>query len=150
MWNPSVHLFCVSQRHGGWNQRSQIWTHQTKAQISTGLKSIPCFLAQTNLFCLLLFLSSECQCSCSDLPHIPLTEPPPDDCCQNNLYRYKCVDGYIRKPGTSTLAKCIESKWDVSFACIRKSPHVNTQNPVLKSKCCTLHYTSGTLAKITN
>ena len=36
MWR-SVHLLCVSQRHGGWNQRSQIWTHQTKGQISTSL-----------------------------------------------------------------------------------------------------------------
>ena len=44
-WEPhmqrsSVHLLCVSQRHGGWNQKSQIWTHQTKGQISTGLMSI--------------------------------------------------------------------------------------------------------------
>ena len=44
-WEPhlrtsSVHLFSISQRHGGWNQKSQIWTRQTKGQISTGLKSI--------------------------------------------------------------------------------------------------------------
>ena len=39
MWR-SVHLLCVSQRRGGWNQKSQIWTHQTKGQISTGLMSI--------------------------------------------------------------------------------------------------------------
>ena len=30
----------VSQRHGGWNQKSQIWTHQTKGQISTSLMFI--------------------------------------------------------------------------------------------------------------
>ena len=29
-----------TQRHGGWKQKSQIWTHQTKGQISTGLMSI--------------------------------------------------------------------------------------------------------------
>ena len=40
MQRSSVHLLCVSQRHGGWNQKSQIWTHQTKGQISTGLLSI--------------------------------------------------------------------------------------------------------------
>ena len=40
MQRSSVHLLRVSQRHGGWNQKSQIWTHQTKAQISTGLMSI--------------------------------------------------------------------------------------------------------------
>ena len=28
------------QRHSEWNQRSQIWTHQTKAQISTGLVTL--------------------------------------------------------------------------------------------------------------
>ena len=30
---------CVSPRHNGWNLKSQIWTHQTKGQISTGLMS---------------------------------------------------------------------------------------------------------------
>ena len=34
-------LLCVSQRHGGWNQKCQIWTHQTKGQISTGRVSWP-------------------------------------------------------------------------------------------------------------
>ena len=40
MQRSSVHLLCVSQRHGDWNQKSQIWTHQIKLQISTGLMSI--------------------------------------------------------------------------------------------------------------
>ena len=40
MQRSSIHLLCVSQRHGGWNQTSQIQTHQTKGQISTGLLSI--------------------------------------------------------------------------------------------------------------
>ena len=35
MWSSSVHLLYVSQMHGGWNQKSQIWTHQTKGQISS-------------------------------------------------------------------------------------------------------------------
>ena len=44
-WEPhmqrsSVALLCVSQRHGGWNQKSKILTHQMKGQISTGLMSI--------------------------------------------------------------------------------------------------------------
>ena len=42
MRRSSVHLLCVSQRHSGWNQKSQIWTHQTKGQISTGLISFAC------------------------------------------------------------------------------------------------------------
>ena len=40
MWRLSVHLLCISQRHGVWKQKSQIWTHQTKGLISTGLMSI--------------------------------------------------------------------------------------------------------------
>ena len=40
MQRSSVHLLCFSQRHGGWNQKSQIWTRQNKGQISTGLMSI--------------------------------------------------------------------------------------------------------------
>ena len=44
-WEPhmrrsSIHLLCVSQRHSGWNQKSQIWTHQTKGQMSISLMSI--------------------------------------------------------------------------------------------------------------
>ena len=40
MWRSSLHLLCVSQRHSSWNQKSQIWTHQAKGQISTGLMYI--------------------------------------------------------------------------------------------------------------
>jgi hypothetical protein len=48
----SVRLLCVSQRHGGWNQKS---THQSKRQISTACL---CFLAQASLFFLLMSFSS--------------------------------------------------------------------------------------------
>ena len=37
-----LNLLSVSQRHGSWNQNSQVLTHQTKGQISTGLMSIAC------------------------------------------------------------------------------------------------------------
>jgi hypothetical protein len=40
MQRSSVHLFSVSQRNSGWNKTFQIWTHQTKGHISTGLMSI--------------------------------------------------------------------------------------------------------------
>ena len=40
MQRSSIHLLCVSQRHSVWKQKSQIWTHQTKGLISTGLISI--------------------------------------------------------------------------------------------------------------
>ena len=58
MQRSSVHLLCVSQRHSGWNQKSQIWSQQTKRQISTSLMSIAhcCFLAQASLFFLLVSL----------------------------------------------------------------------------------------------
>jgi hypothetical protein len=56
---PSVHLLCISQRHSGWNQKSQILTHQTKGHISTGLNvHCSCFLAQVSLFLLLVSFSS--------------------------------------------------------------------------------------------
>ena len=42
MQRSSVHLLCISQRHGAWNQKYQIWNHQTKGQISTGLMPIAC------------------------------------------------------------------------------------------------------------
>ena len=42
-----------------WNRKSQIWTHQTKGQISAGLMSIAeSFLAQASLFFLLVSFSS--------------------------------------------------------------------------------------------
>ena len=40
MQRSSVHLLCISQKHGSWNQKYQIWTHETKGQISTGLTYI--------------------------------------------------------------------------------------------------------------
>ena len=42
MRRSSVHLLCILQRYGGCNEKSHIWTHQTKGQISTGLMSIAC------------------------------------------------------------------------------------------------------------
>ncbi|XP_029901855.1 interleukin-15 receptor subunit alpha isoform X3 [Myripristis murdjan] len=87
--------------------------------------------------------AGDCQCSCSDLPHIPLTEPPPDDCCQKERYRYKCVDGYIRKAGTSNLAKCIESKWEhgLRLVCIpdpNNPPKSTTVEPAVDTSSAAL------------
>jgi hypothetical protein len=43
MQRSSVYLqYSASQRHSGWNQKSQIWTHQTKGQVSTSLMFIAC------------------------------------------------------------------------------------------------------------
>lgn len=54
MEKPSVHLFCIARRHTGWNQTSERWTRQTKAQTPTAPLS---FLAHINLSCLLRFLA---------------------------------------------------------------------------------------------
>lgn len=43
---PSAPLFCVSQTHGFWNQRSHIWTHQTDTDIHWANVHYLCFLAQ--------------------------------------------------------------------------------------------------------
>jgi hypothetical protein len=40
MRRSSIHLLCVSQIHSSWIQKSQIWTYQTKGQISPCLMSI--------------------------------------------------------------------------------------------------------------
>ena len=40
MQRSAVYVLCVSQRHGSWNQKSQMWTQQPKGQLSISLKSI--------------------------------------------------------------------------------------------------------------
>lgn len=50
-------FFCITYRHGRWNQRSEIRNHENKAQTSTGLMSIPCISWPNNVFFSFLFLS---------------------------------------------------------------------------------------------
>jgi hypothetical protein len=50
--------YSVSQRHSGWKQKSTIWTHQTKGQISTGLMSIAHTSWPKQVFFLLVSFSS--------------------------------------------------------------------------------------------
>nr|XP_046234550.1 interleukin-15 receptor subunit alpha isoform X2 [Scatophagus argus] len=46
-------------------------------------------------------------CSCTDIPLRNLTELPPKTCYNiTHIFRYKCLDGYVRKAGTSDLIKC--------------------------------------------
>ncbi|PWA26548.1 hypothetical protein CCH79_00001210 [Gambusia affinis] len=53
-------------------------------------------------------LSSGENCKCPAIPPKDLTVRT-DECFQiNSVYRYQCIPGYTRKPGTSNLIKCQE------------------------------------------
>ena len=57
MWRSSVHLLCVSQRHGGWNQKSQIWTPDQRTDFHQAHVHCSCFLAHASLFLVVSFSS---------------------------------------------------------------------------------------------
>ncbi|XP_033987200.1 interleukin-15 receptor subunit alpha isoform X17 [Trematomus bernacchii] len=47
---------------------------------------------------------------CPDIPKVPRTKRPEVACFQiNSTFRYACIDGYVRKSGTSNLLKCKQS-----------------------------------------
>ncbi|XP_008285213.1 interleukin-15 receptor subunit alpha [Stegastes partitus] len=65
-------------------------------------------------------------CPCPHIPHVNLTKPPPEGCFQKeDRYRYQCVEGYVRKVGTSDLSRCRPNedgvlRWtEISLKCIR-------------------------------
>jgi len=62
-------------------------------------------------------------CPCQEIPQRRRTIPPPQACRQiNDIFRYSCIKGYVRKAGTSNLIKCINSGvWTpFNLECIRK------------------------------
>lgn len=65
-------IFCFTSRaspyirHSGWNQNSQIWTHQTKVQNSTGPMTCSCVFGSSFFFVLFSYspeqLTLKCVC----------------------------------------------------------------------------------------
>ncbi|XP_070785055.1 interleukin-15 receptor subunit alpha [Enoplosus armatus] len=72
-------------------------------------------------------------CLCSEIRQLPLTEPPPGTCFQST-FRYTCIEGHVRKVGTSNLIKCKEIKgvpeWTTpTLQCITDPKRTTTQPP---------------------
>ncbi|XP_028256582.1 interleukin-15 receptor subunit alpha isoform X8 [Parambassis ranga] len=75
-------------------------------------------------------------CPCPKIPQRVLTKPPPETCYEvNSPYRYECLDGYVRKVGTSNLLKCRRDEDKPSYwtsptlECIPDPRIVTTQPP---------------------
>ncbi|KAM9328835.1 uncharacterized protein KZ484_020193 isoform 3-T3 [Pholidichthys leucotaenia] len=81
--------------------------------------------------CVLLFVvlftgGDEASCPCPAIPPKNLTKTPPKECFKITArYRYTCIEGYVRKAGTSDLTRCQQTtdgaaKWSISsLECIR-------------------------------
>ncbi|KAM9328665.1 uncharacterized protein KZ484_020060 isoform 4-T4 [Pholidichthys leucotaenia] len=81
--------------------------------------------------CVLLFVvlftgGDEASCPCPAIPPKNLTKTPPKECFKINAkYRYSCIEGYVRRVGTSGLTRCQQTtdgaaKWSISsLECIR-------------------------------
>uniref|UniRef100_A0A3Q0RDN5 Sushi domain-containing protein n=1 Tax=Amphilophus citrinellus TaxID=61819 RepID=A0A3Q0RDN5_AMPCI len=72
-------------------------------------------------------LTDENGCPCPEIPERNLTKPPTQTCFQiGSRFRYQCIDGYVRKSGTSNLIKCEATggapQWtEPTLECICKS-----------------------------
>ncbi|XP_044042358.1 interleukin-15 receptor subunit alpha isoform X4 [Siniperca chuatsi] len=73
---------------------------------------------------------------CPEILQLPQTEPPPVNCLPiNSTFRYKCIEGYLRKVGTSNLIRCKQIKnaspeWSKpSLKCIPDPMRTTTQPP---------------------
>eukprot|EP00064_Thunnus_orientalis_P005704 superscaffoldBa00000571_g5718 len=78
--------------------------------------------------------NGDIKCPCSEIPTCPSTQPPGSECGESNsTFRYKCIDGYVRKAGSSNLIRCIKesagSRWsECKLKCIR-DPKITTTKP---------------------
>ncbi|KAM4615301.1 interleukin-15 receptor subunit alpha isoform 3-T3 [Polymixia lowei] len=84
-----------------------------------------------------LYLS--CSCPCPPPSVRKLTEPPDvtmtTNCCRSkSQFRYKCIDGYVRKAGTSNLTRCKQTgagkHWsNLTLICIPDPRRPPTKQP---------------------
>uniref|UniRef100_A0A8C6UHX8 Sushi domain-containing protein n=1 Tax=Neogobius melanostomus TaxID=47308 RepID=A0A8C6UHX8_9GOBI len=78
------------------------------------------------VFMVVYLLASACcsktdhKCACPHIPWWPHTQNATSGCFDNGgTFRYKCIDGYVRMAGTSTLIRCNQDQWSTpSLQCI--------------------------------
>ncbi|XP_034719296.1 interleukin-15 receptor subunit alpha isoform X8 [Etheostoma cragini] len=98
-------------------------------------------------------------CPCPNIPTLALTEPPLYSCYQiNKTYRYKCIEGYKRKVGTSNLIKCMQTEggsaiWSIpTLECIvdpnrpppPQPPKSTVTTPIIETETTETTGTTGT------
>ncbi|CAL1568721.1 unnamed protein product [Knipowitschia caucasica] len=81
-------------------------------------------------------------CPCGEIPQWNQTKPSTTNCSKvNYVFRYTCIDGYVRKAGTSNLIRCTtEMKWSSpSLKCIENpmDPPKRTTSPTTPSAAVT-------------
>ncbi|KAL3976669.1 Ras and Rab interactor 2/3 [Sarotherodon galilaeus] len=102
--------------------------------------------------------SSDNSCPCPEIPKLNLTNLPQQGCFKiDDIFRYKCKDGYLRKVGTSNLIRCKDlgagPQWsEPSLVCIR-DPRITTTQPPKATRATTTeshtdisHYSISTSA----